>query len=362
MKNRIKDVLKEKGITQKELAEKIGMTEVGLSKAINGNTTNSTVSKIAKALNVSNEDLIVREKVLKAKYGSDKTPLHLGSLELPCYVLEDGTRVFSGRGVQSALGASPNSSGTWLSKFVNSKAIVMCLHPETLDKLNNPIKFERPSSSGSQSNTYGYEVTLLIDLCNAIIDADRSRELSINETYVKNANIIIRSVAKVGIVALVDEVTGYNKDKNRAKDELQQFLANFMSQEASRWVKTFDDNFFEMIYKMRGWSWTITSQRPGIVGTWINDIVYERLAPQVFTELKKKNPKNENGNRPYRYHQFLSEEIGHPRLREHISGVMAIGRISNNNWPTFMHNLDKAYPKQYQQLDFDFVPYEEITK
>lgn len=39
------------------------------------------------------------DKLLKSIYGSDKTPLKLGDLEIPCYVLEDGTRVFSGRGV-----------------------------------------------------------------------------------------------------------------------------------------------------------------------------------------------------------------------------------------------------------------------
>ena len=36
----------------------------------------------------------MEDKILKAKYGSDKTPLRFGELEIPCYVLEDGTRVF----------------------------------------------------------------------------------------------------------------------------------------------------------------------------------------------------------------------------------------------------------------------------
>lgn len=37
------------------------------------------------------------KKILVAKYGSDKTPLCLGNLEIPCYVLDNGMRVFSGR-------------------------------------------------------------------------------------------------------------------------------------------------------------------------------------------------------------------------------------------------------------------------
>lgn len=49
---RIAEILKSKGMTQTELAEKIGISRVGLSKAINGNTTITTLRKIAAALDV----------------------------------------------------------------------------------------------------------------------------------------------------------------------------------------------------------------------------------------------------------------------------------------------------------------------
>lgn len=90
----------------------------------------------------------MEEKILKSKYGSDKTPLHLGELEIPCYVLEDGTRVFSGRGIQKALGSNA-TSGVWLNKFVNNSEITPIISSfktgsvSVLDKLNNPIPFYR---------------------------------------------------------------------------------------------------------------------------------------------------------------------------------------------------------------------------
>lgn len=161
-------------------------------------------------------------------------------------------------------------------------------------------------------------------------------------------------MAKVGIIALVDEVTGYNKAKERAENALQKFLNTFMSEEAAKWVKVFGDTFFEDLYKMHNWNWDKTNKRPGVVGTWINDIVYERIAPLVLAELKKRNPKNDNGNRSYKHHQFLTREIGLPKLRQHLEAVHAIATISNFNWAVFMRNIDKAYPKQYQQLDIDF--------
>lgn len=54
---RIAEILKSKGITQKDLAEKIGISRVGLSKAINGNTTITTLRRIAAALEVSVPEL-----------------------------------------------------------------------------------------------------------------------------------------------------------------------------------------------------------------------------------------------------------------------------------------------------------------
>ena len=307
------------------------------------------IEKVSNALSIPIEDLIVEEDVLKAEFGSDKTPLKLGNLELPCYVLENGMRVFSGRGIQSAIGAK-TTSGAWISRFINSKPIQMNLLTGTLEKLNNPIPFKRNNAGGSQSTTYGYEATLLIDLCNAIIDAGSDRQFDIDEEYVKNATIIIRAVAKVGIIALVDEVTGYDKEKNRAKDELQNYLKQFISQEAAKWVKTFDDSFFEMLYKLHDWSWSKTHKHPGIVGYWINDIVYERLGPMVLTEFKKAREATGKG----KLHQYLTTDIGHPKLTEHLASVQTLAKACEYNLIKFTQMLDTALPKRFQQMSLLF--------
>ena len=59
---RIKEICKEKGITQKELAEKIGISAVGLAKALAGNTTIGTLDKIASALGVPVSELFEAPK------------------------------------------------------------------------------------------------------------------------------------------------------------------------------------------------------------------------------------------------------------------------------------------------------------
>ena len=61
-KFRIKEICRDKGITQKELAEKIGITAVGLAKAIAGNTTIGTLEKVADALGVDVVELFAEKE------------------------------------------------------------------------------------------------------------------------------------------------------------------------------------------------------------------------------------------------------------------------------------------------------------
>lgn len=63
----IKEVIKEKGYSVTSLAEKIGMTQVSLSRIINGNPTVETLEKIAVALNVDVRDLFVSTKTKEPK-------------------------------------------------------------------------------------------------------------------------------------------------------------------------------------------------------------------------------------------------------------------------------------------------------
>lgn len=294
------------------------------------------------------------DKILKAKYGSDKTPLHLGELEIPCYVLEDGTRVFSGRGIQKAIGYD-NKSGQWMSSFCKIEGIssYLCAGDNSIsERLSNPVKFKRNDAGGSQSTTNGYEVTLLVDICSAIIDANRAGVFN-DETIVRNADIIIRSVAKVGIIALVDEATGYQYE--RENDELQKILKAYISEELLPWQKRFPDIFYKELFRLNGWDFTVKGikKRPGIIGKWTNMFIYEELPNGVLDELKKKTPKNESGNRTSRYHQLLTLDIGEPNLEKQINKVITLFQVSDN-MKQFCDNFKKMKMRQIGQMEIPF--------
>lgn len=289
------------------------------------------------------------DKVLKSLAGSNKTAISIGDIKIPCYVLEDETRVLSGNGLQRALGFSQNAGGTALSTMLNTGELKDCVTQEIVDKINNRKKFIRPGGAGAVSETYGYDATLLIDIC-ALLDECKDLGLLTpgQQKYADQAGIILRSIAKVGIIALIDEATGYQA--YRQEDELQKFLQQYISKELSAWVRRFPPEYYQEIYRLYGWNYDeYNTKRPGVIGKITNNIIYDRLAPYIRKELEKINPKNESGNRSNKHHQYLTQDIGHPALSQHMHLVINFMKVSNS-WDDFINMLDKAKPKYTPQM------------
>lgn len=295
---------------------------------------------------------MTKDKILKAEYGSDKTFFKIGSFEVPCYVLNNGKRVISGRGMQKALGYSQKTSGSQLTQMLSNKAFSAKLESKTTEILtrlkNDKYEFVRPTAGGSMPKTYGYEATVLIDIADLLIEANKLGILTKSQQErAEYAEMIIRSVAKVGIIALIDEATGYQDI--RKKDALQKILDAFISKELAAWVRRFPDEFYDEMFRLKGWKWD-SKLRPAIVGRYTNDIVYSRLAPNLVDELKKKNPRNEKGQAKNKDHQWLTANVGHPALSQHLYAVIGLMRTCQT-WESFMRLINRAFPKKGDQIE-----------
>ena len=156
------------------------------------------------------------------------------------------------------------------------------------------------------------------------------------------AAILQHGFATVGIIALVDEATGYQDFRQR--DALAKILEKFVAKELRPWGKTFPAEFYKQIYRLNGWSYTESSGRPGVIGHWTNNIIYKRLAPGVWEELKRLTPKTPSGSYKNKLFQRLTEDVGHPKLREHMSAVLMLMKYSPH-WRVFMDRLDKEFPQ-----------------
>jgi len=296
-------------------------------------------------------------EVVRAEYGSQDNPLRIGAndevIEIPCYVLEDGQRVVVLSGMLSALdmkqGTAGRGSGNRLSRFISGKGISPFVSEELASKINNPIPFR--TTAGALA--HGFEATVISDLCDVIVQAAERGSLNYQLAHiVKRADILRRGFQKVGVIALVDEATGYQKA--RAHDALEQYLRRFISEELVRWVKTFPDEFYTHLHRLKGWKHVPKSnKRSPYVGYLTIDLVYKRLAPGALAELQRLTPRDDKGRRKHRFHQYLTEDIGHPRLREHLASVITLMRVSTT-WNQFYQMLEKALPRYNDTLSLDF--------
>ena len=76
---RVKELCKEKGVLMEELASRLGIARVNLTKTINGNPTIGTLEKIAEALGVKFVELFASsDEVQDNKGGASLTCPHCG--------------------------------------------------------------------------------------------------------------------------------------------------------------------------------------------------------------------------------------------------------------------------------------------
>jgi hypothetical protein len=289
-----------------------------------------------------------RSSVLRATHGSPDHPLKIGDAEIDCYVLEDETRVITQRSMIKSIGLTRGGvrgdyeverAGAELPRFATQIWIKPHISKELELALKSPILFRIPSALA-----YGYPATILADICDAILKARDEGDTGVRQSgIVRQADLLVRGFARVGIVALVDEATGYQRD--RAKDALAKILEAFIAKELQAWVQTFPAEFYEQLFRLRGLDFpTASVKRPKYFGLLTNDLVYKRLAPGVLAELKRVTPRNEEGRTTARYFQSLTSNIGYPKLKEHLGAVVALMKISKT-WDGFMNLLDEHYPR-----------------
>lgn len=289
-------------------------------------------------------------KPLKVIAGTQDHPLVVGGVEIECYVLEDETRVLSRSGFQAALGRHRTSRKHQPDDVVSLPAFLAAsnLNPFISEELltkSTPVEFQAPSRGPV---AYGYRAEMLPRVCEVYLAArDAGALLPSQEHIATQAEILIRGLATVGVIALVDEVTGYQRI--REERALATILEKLIAKELQPWTKTFPYEFYQLIYDLRGWTGPHGHKRTPQIGKDTNDIVYERLAPGVLDELRRVNPIRSSGNRRARHHQWFTPDVGHPKLKEHLAGVMALMRAAPN-WNRFKAMLQRAYPKQNETI------------
>lgn len=299
------------------------------------------------------------------KKTTDKLPKEINSgvlplgAGIPCSVLDNEMRVLSAPGLNGAFGANAKKMATVTSNdgekelkippMLSSGRMKKYITDDLLARVAAPVRYRGMHGGHIR---YGYEAGLLHEICVAFLDARRAGALKADqEHYADSAELLMRGFAKVGLIALIDEVTGYQAQ--RARDDLQKILAAYISKELLPWTKKFPDEFFEQVYKIHGWAYKPGSvKRPGYIGTIINKFVYAPLPDGVFAELQRLNPPV-NGHRKHKHFQLLTEHTGHPHLDRQIIAVITLMRAARTK-DEFEMLFRSAFHERWEQLEINF--------
>lgn len=287
-----------------------------------------------------------------------KGVLHIGEATIPCAVLDDERRVLSETGVTLALGSRSGASKRIKKELAQAGApIPVFLAPNNIkafissDLMSGPL---RPIVfKDGRRHVVGYEATILPKVCRVWLDARDAGVLQSQQLErAHKADLLIRALADVAIVALVDEATGFQDERDR--DALYHLLAIYLSEERLAWARRFPNEYYRQLYRLRRWKWPAGKAKTPLVGKLTNKLVYERLPEGVMQELQVRNPTEPGtGRRKWKHHQFLSEDIGQPDLRDHLLQLVAIMRISPD-WRTFLSHFENAFPKVGAQTEMIF--------
>ena len=306
-------------------------------------------------------------KAAKARWENDapiaeyEGTFYIGDTEITAAVLADGTRLIAQAAFLKALGRSRSpKAGTGvlttvddLPFFLQAKVLKPFIDNELAESAK-PVFYK--TDKGKKG--VGYKAELLPQVANVYLclrdyyQAKGKRVPKMHEHIVIACDLVTRALAQVGIVALVDEATGYQNA--RENDALQKILDKWLNGYARKWAKTFPDMFWEKLLKAKGYESYIGLPRPQFIGHWVNDVIYKRLAPGVLQKIREKNPKTKNGTRKHKHFQFLTEDHGAPELREHLTKAMTIMDISIVTGQNFDLLLDQVLPKYGSTLEMPF--------
>lgn len=279
----------------------------------------------------------------KAAY---KGTLPIGEAGIPCYVLETGERVIGRTSATEMLTGIKGGGG--LEKYLGVSSLKSFVDLDLI--LERMVSFRLPEVEGLETDVKGLRSDALIDVCQGFVAAlqahnkgkvkltDRQQEMALN------ASAFLSSCAKLGLDALIDEVTGYQYD--RPHDALQVKLRAYLSDALRPWEKTFPDELWIHFARLTNWKGSVT-QRPKYWGKLVNELVYDYLDPDVATWLKENAPKPRHGQN---YHQWLSEQYGLQKLIEHIWKLIGVAGTCQT-----MHELRQKMAEMHGKALIQFM-------
>ena len=276
--------------------------------------------------------------------------LPVGDEELPCYVLDDGRRVISRTGATTLL--TERKGGGNLEQYIRIQALQPYLSPEISEHM---IEFIIPEIVNK--TVRGLSADDFLDICKAYV---RARDEGVLKTGSQvsiaiQASMFLSACSKVGLIALIDEATGYQYA--REEDALKVKLKLYLEEEMREWEKTFPDELWMEFGRLTRWQGSIQS-RPKYWGKLVLELIYEYLDPDVIDWLRENKPPVRYGGH---WHRYYSENYGLKKLVQHIWMVIGIAKTCFSMYE-LREKLAIQFGREPMQLTFFMPPPTPLTQ
>ena len=279
--------------------------------------------------------------------------LKIGELELNVAVLDGGVRVITTSAVFKALNRPTrgNSRVINIPVFMDAKNLQPFISKDLMEVTKKVVFIDK---NGKKQT--GYEASILPLVSELYLKARENGVITTKSQLAtaQKAEILSRSLARVGIISLVDEATGYQY--KRDKNDLQVILGAYISEEVAKWQLTFTEEFYDQIFRL--WKQTYNKakpkqSRPAFFGTLTNKYIYKPIQSGVVLDEIKQKASDDNNKA--RFHQYLTEDIGKKHLVKQITEVTVLMSICDDK-NQFIELFKKKYDKNYQLSLFGDLP------
>ncbi len=259
--------------------------------------------------------------------------LQIGDVSMECHVLSDHRRVLTQREVVRVLSGGRTSGN--LSRYLERNPLYQ---PDML--VGRTVQFLLP---GSPSIATGYDAEILVEICELYLDARAQGKLHPRQqSLAEMAEVIVRACAKVGIIALVDEATGYQKV--RRERDLQLKLQAFIAEDMQEWARMFPDDFWYELARLEGIRYS-PRNRPIRWGKYVMAFVYDAIDPDVGRELRTLNPKPRHRKN---HHQWL-RDFGREKVNNQIQQVIAVMKLCDD-----MEDFRRKFARVFKSDPYQF--------
>lgn len=312
-------------------------------------------AKAGKLKNPSPTESLADEDIPPVSSEISETPhalfsgvLKIGNVEIPCHVLSDGRRILHQRGMVTAIGMSRGGSsrggGDRLAHFVAQKTLKDFVDSDLRAVTTDPIVFKMLRGN----RAYGYEAEVLADICEAVLAADEAGVLQDQQQHIAmQCLVLIRGFARIGIIALIDEATGFQKVRDR--QALQLKLQAFIADELQEWARMFPEEFWFELARLESVHYS-PRHRPLRWGRYVMMFVYDAIDPDIGQVLRAKNP---NPHFLKNHHQWL-KKYGRDRVAIQIAKVLTIMRLCEDIHE-FKEKFAYVFKRSPLQLNFSDI-------